>query len=317
MNNREANNNPHPPSCNCQNCVQARLERFKKEGPALLGFRSRIIDKVTPSARLNQQVRRKGVNGKSRTGLKKLSLNLIVIVCLIAAVWIGYRLFYLHALPPIIGSILFIADSVITIWCIAILRSAKYRNKRPGFLLTVASLLAILLVFAFAGVEPISAAKDKMTSWMGIQTINKTESKVSANTPTSKTSNSPPPAIIKEYFLAGLSMFPNVIELNKIQQWVYSSSRQLDFKSLNPPYVVNVAIRTKTSQVATNLTVRVYRKNDPYKLSSLPITTRTISGMGGRQAFIIEEKGDYVIDVQSVGCEWWAMVGHETEAYRQ
>jgi len=36
----------------------------------------------------------------------------------------------------------------------------------------------------------------------------------------------------------------------------------------------------------------------------------------GRQAFIIKEKGDYIIDVKSVGCVWWVMVGHETEAFR-
>ncbi len=80
--------------------------------------------------------------------------------------------------------------------------------------------------------------------------------------------------------------------------------------------MVNVGIRAQTSQVATNLEVRVYRKGDSYQLSDFPITTRTIAGMGGRQAFIIKEKGDYIIDVQSVGYEWWAMVGHESEAYR-
>ena len=112
-------------------------------------------------------------------------------------------------------------------------------------------------------------------------------------------------------------MFPEVIELNKIKSWVYASPRELEFESRNPPYVVNAGIRDVTSQINYDLTVRVYKKNDPYKISDLPIETRSIKGMGGRQGFIIKEKGNYNIDVDSVGCEWWVIVGHESEGVRK
>lgn len=125
---------------------------------------------------------------KWRTGLKKLSLNLLVVVSLIVAVWIGYQLFYLHKLPAVIGSILFIADSIILIWSIVLIRTAQYRKKAPGFRVTVASVLAVILVLAFAGVEPVSAAKDKIANWIGTQTasITKTINSQPArpNTPT-------------------------------------------------------------------------------------------------------------------------------------
>jgi hypothetical protein len=185
------------------------------------------------------------------------------------------------------------------------------------FIIVILVVLLGCTIAAYQGIQPLAASKDKITNWVETQTSKITEPKVSSTTATSKATKTTEKIILKEYFLAGSQIFPSVIQLNKIQQWLYSSSKQLDFKSLNPPYVVNVAIRTQTSKVATDLTVRVYKKGDPYKVSDFSITTQTISGMGGRQGFIIKEKGDYIIDVQSVGCEWWAMVGHETEAYRQ
>jgi len=198
------------------------------------------------------------------------------------------------------------------IWDVILLN--RYWVRNGAF---VAIFLIVILLCAatgaYAGFEPLSNVKDKVSAW--VSNVNNSTTKSNEVTPQPTTS--PKQIILKQYFLAGYFIAPKVIELNEVQRWLYSSSKQLTFRSINPPYVVNAAIRTQTSQVATSLEVRVYRRDDPYKTSDIPITTRSIPRMGGVQAFIIQAKGDYVIDVKSVGCEWWVMVGHESEAYRQ
>lgn len=140
------------------------------------------------------------------------------------------------------------------------------------------------------------------------------QSSTEDNSPETSSPTAKESLILKEYFLVKGPLSPfestKMMELNVVERWLYSSSKQLNFKSLNPPYVVNAAIRQRTSQVVMEFQVRVYSKDDPYKQSDYPISS------GGRQAFIIKQKGDYIIEVTSVGCEWWVQVGHETEAYR-
>lgn len=235
--------------------------------------------------------------------MKKLFLYLLLFASLIIAIYSGYLLFTSHT-NPLIGTIVLAVAIMVLFWSWSLVK--KHRISVSS--VVVVCILVVLLggtTAVYAGYEPAVEMKDTI--------INKWKNVADSETQPEITKK---PIILKEYFLAGSFLFPEVIELNLIQQWVYSSSKQLSFKSLNPPYVVNAAIRTKTSEVKTSLTVRVHRKDDPYKTSPIPITTRTIKGMGGRQAFIIEEKGDYIIDVKSVGCQWWAMVGHESEGIR-
>jgi hypothetical protein len=246
--------------------------------------------------------------------MKKALLTLFILICLTATIYSGYLLFT-KQITPITGSVLLAIGIIVFIWSFSLAR----RHNISGGVIFIAIIIIALFASttgAYAGYEPLSSTKDKVSTWLESNTSNITTSRPNNPTTTSQ-AKVPTQIILKEYFLAGSFLFPEVIELNKIQQWVYTSSQQLSFKSLNPPYVVNAAIRTRTSQVATELEVRVYQKGDPYQVSDIPITTRSIAGMGGRQAFIIKEKGDYIIDVKSVGCEWWVMVGHESEAYRQ
>ncbi len=236
--------------------------------------------------------------------MKKAILYLLLFACLAVSIFSAYLLFNNHP-NAIIGTIVLTVAVMVLFWNWSLIK----KRRINVISIVLVSLFVLLLggaTSAYAGYEPAVELKDTIIKkWQNVAN--------SENQP----NFSNEPIILKEYFLAGLQLFPSVIELNKIQQWGYSSSKQLNFKSLNPPYVVNAAIRTKTSDVATSLEVRVYRKDDRFKMSDIPITTQTIRGMGGRQAFIISEKGDYIIDVKSVGCEWWVMVGHESEAYRQ
>lgn len=95
---------------------------------------------------------------------RKLFLDLLVIVCLGVAGWIGYQLFILHQLNPIIGSIVFIVDIGVLVWSISVLRSRQYSWRAPSFKAVFFSILGILLVLSFAGVQPMAEYKDRVIS---------------------------------------------------------------------------------------------------------------------------------------------------------
>jgi len=108
-------------------------------------------------------------------------------------------------------------------------------------------LLGLVVLGLLAGCDVIS------------QNATATETPATAKAP----ATTQPPLILKQQFLSGTFFSSKIIELNLVERWLYSDSEQLAFKSLNPPYVVNAAIRQKTSQVITEMTVTVYKKGDP------------------------------------------------------
>jgi hypothetical protein len=83
-----------------------------------------------------------------------------------------------------LGSVIFLVDVGVLIWNVAVLRSRSYSREKPGFLLVFFSVFAIFLVLAFAGVQPIAAYKDTVTS-----TLKLTTQSVLANLPKSPPSD--------------------------------------------------------------------------------------------------------------------------------
>jgi hypothetical protein len=173
MDDREAKYLGHPPSCTCDDCTKKRLKRWKQERASKSGYKRKNMTKL--------------LRGFS---FKKLFLDLLVIVCLVVAVWTAYRLFYLHKLTPIFGSIVFIVDIIVLIWSIYVLRNRNYIAKKPGFFLVFFSVLAIFLVLAFAGVQPIAGYKDTVASTVKstVQNISAHLSKSTAPNETKSTS---------------------------------------------------------------------------------------------------------------------------------
>jgi len=51
-------------------------------------------------------------------------------------------------------------------WIVAILRSGRYRYRRPKFKLVFITVIAITLVCAFAGIEPLSSYKDTISNYI-------------------------------------------------------------------------------------------------------------------------------------------------------
>lgn len=88
----------------------------------------------------------------------KLLLNLAVLAGLGMLIRYGYLLFT-HKVTPLIGSIVFIVGIAVWVILIRLLRS-RYKWTKPSFKLTAFSVIAILLIFTFAGVQPLATYKD-------------------------------------------------------------------------------------------------------------------------------------------------------------
>ncbi len=91
--------------------------------------------------------------------IAKLLLSLLIIVCLTVAVWSGYVLFT-DKTSPVWGTVIFLVNIGVLIWNISVLRSRRWRWKNPRFKWVFMSILVVFLVCAFAGIQPLSAAKD-------------------------------------------------------------------------------------------------------------------------------------------------------------
>ena len=104
----------------------------------------------------NYETRKHKTIGK----LYRLILNLAILSLLGIVIWSGVRLFS-HQLvnSAIVGSILFVSGLAFFIWAWTIV--AKNSWRWPSMKLTVFTLICLFLVFAFAGVQPMSGYKDK------------------------------------------------------------------------------------------------------------------------------------------------------------
>lgn len=90
----------------------------------------------------------------------KLLLNLVILAGSGMLIRYGYLLFT-NEFDPLIGSIVFIAGITAWVLLIKLLRS-RYKWTKPSFKLTTFSVIAILLIFTFAGVEPLDTYKDNL-----------------------------------------------------------------------------------------------------------------------------------------------------------
>lgn len=125
----------------------------------------------------------KGRGGRNLLALK-LVLSLLVIAGFVDIIYRGHILFT-HQTSPIIRAIIFLAEVGFWIWLVTVLRRPKYRYSKPSFKLIFASVLGIILVCAFAGIEPLSTYKDdvlnKITTTLSSNISTVIQDKVSPN----------------------------------------------------------------------------------------------------------------------------------------
>jgi len=103
---------------------------------------------------------------KSIGKLYRLILNLSILSLLGLLIWSGVQLFSQQFFSnSIIGSFVFIAELILFVWIWKIV--AKNSWRWPSMKLTVFTLIALFLVFSYAGVEPIKSYKDTAFSYIG------------------------------------------------------------------------------------------------------------------------------------------------------
>ncbi len=107
-------------------------------------------------------------------GIRKLSLNLLVIAGLGLVAWTGYLLFTQQT-DATSGTVVLLLEVGFLIWIVSILRSPKYKRIKPSFKLVLFPLLGIVLVCAFAGIEPLATYKDISIDFVTTQVGEVTE----------------------------------------------------------------------------------------------------------------------------------------------
>lgn len=108
----------------------------------------------------------------------RLILNLCILALLGLLVWSGIKLFsqQFHA-NTLVGSLIFVAELVLFVWMWRVVSKNSWRW--PSMKLTVFSVIILTIIFAFAGVQPVSSYKDdlfeKWDEYQAEQEIKKTE----------------------------------------------------------------------------------------------------------------------------------------------
>ena len=93
--------------------------------------------------------------------LYRIFLNLSILFIIGVIIWAGINLFSMKFTQiPLIGSLIFIGELIFFIWLWRVVRRNNWRQ--PSMKLTVFSLLAIAIIFSFAGVQPLFEYKNKV-----------------------------------------------------------------------------------------------------------------------------------------------------------
>lgn len=95
--------------------------------------------------------------------LYRLLLNLSILSIIGIIIWSGIKLFSKEFIQDsLVGSLILLGELVFLVWIWRVV--AKNSWRWPSMKLTVLSLLIVAVVFAFAGVQPISSFKDDVIS---------------------------------------------------------------------------------------------------------------------------------------------------------
>jgi len=239
---------------------------------------------------------------KRRTSsTKKPFLVLLVIACLIAAAWTGYLLFT-NIIEPVVGTIILVVNIGVLIWNISVLR--KYRVG-TGTVISIFLTIAIIgaTVGAFGGIKPLSAAKAEVVAWF---------QDLGSKIPTSEypaEEEKPEEQPVELYWAASMMWPERTIMLKTIQYWEGNSPREIKFKATKAPWIVNGGY-TPTSRITSSFNIMVWKEEGSYRMGTFTFE-HTWGPFKGVHGAIIEETGDFIIEVKATGCEWWVKVGVE------
>ncbi|MFC1962114.1 hypothetical protein ACFLWN_03625 [Chloroflexota bacterium] len=109
--------------------------------------------------------------------LYRLSLNLSILLLIGIVVWTGNKVFSQNFTDSqLLSSLILLAELILFVWIWRVI--GKNRRRWPSMRLTVFSLMCLFLIFAFAGVNPMSLYKDNLVSeWNTFQLEREEERK--------------------------------------------------------------------------------------------------------------------------------------------
>ena len=155
-------------------------------------------------------------------------------------------------------------------------------------------LCMIALLFALAGCNEVLS-----TSNAGVSTTS-----AASQSPSSPPS--PNRAVLQlDNYLIGGGLEIRSMNLRTDKSWTGSSSQDLKYTPPKTPWVINAGY-TVTSKISSKFVVTV--SNAKYNLIFGPQLSPINDKVWG---ITMEELGNFIIDVQSSGCDWWIKIGVE------
>ncbi len=147
----------------------AEGERRKESAETAEVARAKEKGRNMHSFRTNRR-RSNAVGGRIIKSLVRLVLNLSILYGLFLLVRYSYQLFTVPQEEPLKGSVFLILGLVTWILIIRLSKSRskhywlRYKGSKPGLKLTTFSVIVVLLVLTFAGVEPFVGYKEALTA---------------------------------------------------------------------------------------------------------------------------------------------------------
>jgi hypothetical protein len=111
------------------------------------------------------------------------------------------------------------------------------------------------------------------------------------------------------YLVPTMAASNQTMTLRTVKSWTGNRSIKIKYEATQSPWVVNCGY-TPTSQIASTFSLFVCKEHGSYRECQATFQA-TWGPMRGTESVIIQETGDFTIDVEASGCEWWAKVGVE------
>lgn len=232
--------------------------------------------------------------------MKKAFITLSMLSGIAVALYVGHLL-YSQEVSFITGSVLLLADILVIIWASSLRRKHRPSGAAMGLFLAVVIILGSA-VSAYAGVSPLSEVKGKVVAIL--QGIDEYE-EIESGSQREKSEDST--VILEEYLVKrGMVERPVLINMRTVEHWTGKDAKRIKYKADKTPWVVNASYEP-TSSIATSFYMRVMKTGGRFEVGMFYYSPRN----SRLQTVLVEEKGEFTIDIQASGVEWWVKVGVE------
>jgi hypothetical protein len=227
-------------------------------------------------------------------------LLVLSLACDVAVVWTAYLLIT-HKIGLAVGIPLIVIALVISIWA-----KSPWRRRKVSFgaAMVVLVITAIIMttVVTLASVQPLADAGSGVVTW--VRGMSEKIDDAFAGRPPAKPQAVPVPTCewAKDYpsesYRAIDLSGPKTMTLKTIQHIVGAEPKQVRLKVDCVPCVINYGYEPIGAD-EHKMFVDVWKGDQ----KDMPIINRGVDWV------VIDEKGDYTINIDTVGADWWLKIG--------